>query len=113
MTEIRKGTQSWSIVFSYIEITLCCSLQLLGYLTPKHNNVTGRVYRVRCLTTDMIFTLRHLQEKCREQDNPPYVACYSSLRPVYTGDFCRSNSMQLNAIFLVLKLQPAAISLRF
>ena len=35
------------------------------------------------------------------------------LRPVYTGDFCRSNSMQLNAIFVSPKLQAAAISLRF
>ena len=35
------------------------------------------------------------------------------LRPAYTGDFCRSNSMQLNAIFVAPKLQPAAISLRF
>ena len=29
------------------------------------------------------------------------------LRPVYTGEFCRSNSMQLNAIFVAPKLQPA------
>ena len=35
------------------------------------------------------------------------------LRPIYTGDFCRSNSMQLNAIFVASKLQSAAISLRF
>ena len=35
------------------------------------------------------------------------------LRPVYTDNFCRSNSMQLNAIFLAPKLQPAVISLRF
>ena len=35
------------------------------------------------------------------------------VRPVYTSDFCRSNSMQLNAIFVAPKLQPAAISLRF
>ena len=39
--------------------------------------------------------------------------CFSCLKPVYTGDFCRSNSMQLNAIFVAPKLQPAALSLRF
>ena len=44
-------------------------------------------------------------------NSPADVGCV--LRPVYTGDFCRRNSMQLNAIFVTPKLQPAAISLRF
>ena len=42
-----------------------------------------------------------------------YQSLVSNLRPVYTGDFCRSKSMQLNAIFVAPKLQPAAISFRF
>ena len=35
---------------------------------------------------------------------------YRDLRPVYTGDFL---SQQLNAIFVVPKLQPAAILVQF
>ena len=50
------------------------------------------------------FIIREKSSPNQKKSNKPF------LRPVYTGDFCRSNSMQvlsqqLNAIFVASKLQ--------
>ena len=50
-------------------------------------------------------------DQCFNQpDFGTYAKMESLFRPVYKGNFCRSNSVQLDAIFVAPKLQPAAIS---
>ena len=44
-------------------------------------------------------------DQCFNQPNfGTYAKMESLLKPVYTGDFCRSNSVQLDAIFVAPKL---------
>lgn len=52
---------------------VCVALRCLQSLAPRVNPESQCVFRASRSTVDMIFSLRKLQEKCREQQQPLFL----------------------------------------